>query len=183
MTVPPSATSTSIRRVDEQVIAVISRVTSNLERLRGHAARIRGSSLYTVAIMIADREYNERDQRDVGRGHVPVLAACERHGTSLEGSFRRALRRRTDRFLRSRPCDLQNARLTESQNSTIRFQVRSREEGTNRSVQLISLEKRLLILPLPPPTYRNPFHSSYHEILTDILLAVLSKKQTRLILS
>lgn len=59
------------------------------------------ADLYTVAIMIADREYNERDQRDVGRGHVPVLAACERHGTSLEGSFRRALRWSTDRFLRS----------------------------------------------------------------------------------
>jgi len=74
--------------------------------------------------MIADREYNERDQRDVGRGHVPVLAACERHGTSLEGSSWRTLRRGADGFLRSRSCDLQNAGLPEPQDSTIRFQVR-----------------------------------------------------------
>lgn len=81
-----------------------------------------GRSFYTVAIMIADREYNERDQRDVGRGYVSLFTSCERDGASLEGSFR-PLRRHVDRLLRSRSCDLQNVGVTASQDTTIRFQV------------------------------------------------------------
>lgn len=123
--------------------------------------------------MIADREYNERDQRDVGRGHVPVLAACERHGTSLEGSFRRTLRRRTDRFLRSRPCDLQNAGIPESQDSTIRFQVRS-QEGRARSVQPI-LKSVYQSHPQPIAIRFIPFSLKYS--LYDILLTVVSKSK------
>lgn len=85
--------------------------------------------------MIADREYNERDERDVGRGDVPVLAACECHGSSIERSHRRALRRRAHRLLRSRSCDLQNAGIPEPTDPPVRLQVRSQEETYNKLFQ------------------------------------------------
>jgi len=81
-----------------------------------------------MTIIIADREYNERDQRDVGCGHVPVLTARQCHGSSIEGSNWRALRRRVHRLLRSRSCDLQNPGVAEPPDSTVRLQVRSQVE-------------------------------------------------------
>jgi len=78
-----------------------------------------------MTIRIADREYNERDQRDVGRGHVSVLTARQCHGPFIEGSNWRTLRRCVHRLLRSGSCDLQNPGIAEPPDSTIRFQVRS----------------------------------------------------------
>lgn len=43
--------------------------------------------------MIADREYNQGDQRDPRRGYVSVLTARERHRSVFEGFRRRTLRR------------------------------------------------------------------------------------------
>lgn len=91
----------------------------------------------TVAIMLTDREHNERDRRDVGRGHVPVLTACERHGVVLEGTHR-ALRRHADRLLRGRSRDLQNGGDAVAQDSTIRLQV--------RLAQIVDQFRRLLLL-------------------------------------